>query len=119
MIEPQLVYYIASIIMTSGLFIMITSDNYLRKIIGLSIFQSSVLLFYIAFAKVKGGIPPIDKCSLTNDCSYIYANPLPHILMLTAIVVGFATFAVGLSLIYRIYNQFGSISENDILNSNE
>ena len=109
------VYCCAVIIITSGLFIMLTSDNYLRKIIGLSIFQSAVLIFYIALAKIKNGIPPIDRCIAdSNSCIYTYSNPLPHILMLTAIVVGFATFAVGLALIYRIYKQYNTISENEI-----
>ncbi|WPY01356.1 Cation:proton antiporter subunit C [Candidatus Trichorickettsia mobilis] len=110
------IYCCAVIIMTSGLFIMLASDNYLRKIIGLGIFQSAVLIFYIALAKIKNGIPPIDRCVAdSNSCLYTYSNPLAHILMLTAIVVGFATFAVGLALIYRIYQQYNTISENEIL----
>ena len=114
---PHLIYCCAVIIMASGLFIMLTSDNYLRKIIGLSVFQNAVLIFYIALAKISDGIPPIEKCMLhtTNSCAYIYSNPLPHILMLTAIVVGFATFSVGLALIYRIHKLYNTISESEIL----
>ncbi len=112
----HLIYYCASLVMVCGLFIMISSDNYLRKIIGLGIFQNSVLIFYIAFGKARGGVPPIDQCieKTIDNCQQIYSNPLPHILMLTAIVVGFSTFAVGLALIYRIYKQYGTISEHDI-----
>jgi multicomponent Na+:H+ antiporter subunit C len=80
-----------------------------RKIIGLGIFQSSVLIFYIALGKVDVGIPPIFK-----DGNHTYSSPLPHVLMLTAIVVGFATLSVGLALIYRIFKEFGTISESKI-----
>lgn len=95
---------------------MLTSDNYVRKIIGLGVFQSSVLIFYIALGKVDKGIVPINRCmgNITQKCEYIYSNPLPHVLMLTAIVVGFATLSVGLSLISRIYKQFGTILESKI-----
>jgi multicomponent Na+:H+ antiporter subunit C len=94
---------------------MLTADNYFGKIIGLTIFQNSVLIFYLAIGKVKGGIPPIDICSSDiNNCHILYTSPLPHVLMLTAIVVGFATLAVGLALILKIYQNFGSISEDEI-----
>lgn len=106
----NLVYFIAVAVLTAGLFIMLTSDNYIRKIIGLGVFQSSVLIFYIALGKVKGGVPPILKSG-----NYIYTSPLPHVLMLTAIVVGFATLAVGLALIYRIHKQFDTIAESKII----
>lgn len=110
----NIVYIFASIILTSGLFIMITSDNYIRKILGLGIFQNSVLIFYIALAKIDTGIVPINICSQSTFCPHTYTSPLPHVLMLTAIVVGFATLAVGLALIYRIHNQFGTILESKI-----
>jgi multicomponent Na+:H+ antiporter subunit C len=105
----NLVYFLAIIIFTSGLFIMLTSSNYLRKIIGLGVLQGSVLIFYIAFGKVQGGAPPI-----LSDRIITYSNPLPHVLMLTAIVVGFATMSVGLALIYRIHKQFKTIDESEI-----
>lgn len=108
----NIIYFFALIIFVAGLFIMLTSDNYLRKIVGLGVFQSSVLIFYIALGKVEGGIPPVEQCVNCNNI--IYSNPLPHVLMLTAIVVGFATLSVGLALIYRIYQQFGTISESEI-----
>lgn len=110
----NLIYFFASLILTAGLFIMLTSDNYVRKIIGLGIFQSSVLVFYIAIGKVSNGIVPIDICSHESSCPHIFSSPLPHVLMLTAIVVGFATLSVGLALIYQMYNEFGSISETKI-----
>lgn len=112
----HIIYFFAIIILTSGLFIMLTSDNYVRKIIGLGVFQSSVLIFYIALAKVDKGIVPINHCieEINQKCNYIYSNPLPHVLMLTAIVVGFANLSVGFSLISRISKQFGTVSENMI-----
>lgn len=110
----NMIFLFAVFILTTGLFIMLTSDNYVRKIIGLSIFQSSVLVFYIALSKIDVGIVPIDICADLEVCPYKFTSPLPHVLMLTAIVVGFATLSVGLALIYQIQNEFGSISESDI-----
>ena len=107
---PNIIYFSSLIIMVLGLFMMLTSDNYLRKIIGLGVFQSSVLIFYVAFGKVIAGAPPI----LTSNVS-IYSSPLPAVLMLTAIVVGFATMSVGLALIYKIHKQFGTINESEII----
>lgn len=110
----NLIYFFAAFILVSGLFIMLTSDNYVRKIIGLGIFQSSVLVFYIALGKIDNGIVPIDICSKLDSCPHIFTSPLPHVLMLTAIVVGFATLSVGLALIYQMHNEFGSVSETKI-----
>ena len=105
----NIVYFFAGLVLITGLFIMLTSDNYLRKIIGLGVFQSSVLLFYIALGKVNGGVAPIDINLNAN-----FSSPLPHVLMLTAIVVGFATMSVGLALIYQIYKEYGTILESEI-----
>ena len=93
---------------------MLTSDNYVRKIIGLGIFQSSILIFYIALGKIENGIIPIDICNNINNCTYQFSSPLPHVLMLTAIVVGFATLSVGLALILAMHKEFGTILESEI-----
>ena len=93
-----------------GLFLVIGRKNFLKKIVGLTIFQTSVFLLYITFGKIKGGTPPI----LNNAIDTIYSNPLPHVLILTAIVVGVATTALGLSLVLRINSEYGSIEEDDI-----
>ena len=93
---------------------MLTSDNYVRKILGLSVFQSSVLIFYISLGKTKGGIVPIDICQNTLNCPHMYSSPIPHVLMLTAIVVGFATMSVGLALIYQIKREYGSVNASEI-----
>jgi len=105
----NIIYFLSLIIMALGLFIMLASDNYLRKIIGLGVFQGSVLIFYVAFGKVATGAPPILTSNAQN-----YSSPLPAVLMLTAIVVGFATMSVGLALIYKINKQFGTINESEI-----
>ena len=115
----NLIYFFAVIVLTSGLFIMLTSDNFIRKIIGLAVFQSSVLIFYIALGKAANGIVPIDLCQSSQGCDYIYSSPLPHVLMLTAIVVGFATMSVGLALIYQIRKEYGTILESEIDNIKE
>ena len=105
----KILYLLILIILTSGLFIMLTSNNYVRKMIGLSVMQSSVLIFYLVIGKVGGGFAPIHYDGATTP---LYSSPLPQVLMLTAIVVGFATLSLGLSLIYRIFQEFGTISEH-------
>ena len=96
------IYILAVIVLCTGLYIMIVDNNYIRRIIGLGIFQTACLIFFIALGKVNIGIIPFDKCNGTPYCAYAYSAALPHVLMLTAIVVGFATLGVGLALIYRI-----------------
>ena len=103
-------YWIVFILMMIGLFLVIGRKNLLKKIVGLTIFQTSVFLLYITFGKIKGGTPPI----LDNAVDTVYSNPLPHVLILTAIVVGVATTALGLSLVLRINSEYGSIEEDDI-----
>ena len=103
-------YWIVFLLMMIGLFLVIGRKNFLKKIVGLTIFQTSVFLLYITFGKIKGGTPPI----LNNAVDTIYSNPLPHVLILTAIVVGVATTALGLSLVLRINSEYGSIEEDKI-----
>ena len=104
-------YLIVILLMMMGLFIVISHENLVKKLVGLSIFQTSVFLFYITLGRVSGGTAPI----LTGAPDTVYSNPLPHVLILTAIVVGVATIALGLSLILRINEAFGSIEEDEIL----
>ena len=110
----HLIDLFAIVILNAGLFIMLTSDNYVRKIIGLGVFQSSVLIFYISLGKTKDGIVPIDICQPALNCPYIYSSPIPHVLMLTAIVVGFATLSVGLALIYQIKCEYTTVTASEI-----
>ncbi|CAA6820374.1 MAG: PH adaptation potassium efflux system protein C; sodium- potassium/hydrogen antiporter subunit C [uncultured Sulfurovum sp.] len=102
-------YWIVVILMMMGLYIVIASSNLVKKLIGLSVFQVSVFILYITFGKVTEGSPPI-----ITDNTDVYSNPLPHVLILTAIVVGVATTSVGLALIVRIQEAYGSIDEDDI-----
>lgn len=102
-------YWIIIILMMIGFYIVIAQNNLVKKIVGLNIFQVSVFLFYITMAKVKGGTAPI----LLDGLS-VYSNPLPHVLILTAIVVGVATTALGLSFVVRIRDAFGTIEDDEI-----
>ena len=104
-------YIIVVILMMTGLFIVISRTNLVKKMVGLSIFQTSVFLFYISLGKIAEGTAPI----LTGDPASIYSNPLPHVLILTAIVVGVVTTALGLALVLRINEAFGSIEEDDVI----
>lgn len=105
------------VIMMAGFYIMIARNNLVKKILGLSIFQTGIFYFYVALGKIDGATAPIyiesDAANMIND-NIIYSNPLPHVLILTAIVVSVATMAVGLALIVRIYEKYGSIEEDDI-----
>lgn len=102
-------YWIVVVLMMVGFYIVIAHGNLIKKIVGLSIFQTSVFIFYISMAKVDGGTAPI----LAEGVS-LYSNPLPHVLILTAIVVGISTTAVGLALAVRIKEAYGSIEEEEI-----
>ena len=103
-------YFVAVFLMVAGLFIVIARSNLIKKLIGLSIFQTSVYILYIAPGKLIGGTAPILSPNYT-----VYSNPLPHVLILTAIVVGVATLALGLALAVRIREAYGSIEEDEIL----
>jgi multicomponent Na+:H+ antiporter subunit C len=103
-------YFITVFLMIAGLFILIARGNLIKKLVGLGIFQTSVYLLYIAPGKLVGGTAPI-----LSDAFTVYSNPLPHVLILTAIVVGVATLALGLALVVRIREAYDSIEEDEIL----
>lgn len=111
MILGLLNYWVVVVLMMIGLYIVIAHGNLVKKIVGLTIFQTSVFILYISMAKIEGGTAPI----LAEEASQ-YSNPLPHVLILTAIVVGIATTALGLALAVRIKEAYGSIEEEDIQN---
>lgn len=98
------IYIIATIILSLGFYMILSSRDYVRKVIGLAIFQNSILIFYIALGKVRSGIVPVEVYS----SEVIYTSPIPHVLMLTAIVVGFSTLAVALALACVIKREFGT-----------
>ena len=103
-------YFVTIFLMIAGLFIVIARGNLIKKLVGLGIFQTSVYLLYVAPGKVVGGTAPIISEAFT-----VYSNPLPHVLILTAIVVGVATLALGLALVVRIREAYDTIEEDEIL----
>jgi len=143
-------YSIVIVLMMTGLYVVFSSRNLIKKLVGLSVFQTSVFLLYITIGKVAGGQPPILvedhgggdyggdgkdhhaeiasnlfagggndlAVSAAGSTHYstdiLYSNPLPHVLILTAIVVGVATLAIGLALVVRIREVYGSIEEDEI-----
>jgi multicomponent Na+:H+ antiporter subunit C len=107
-------YWLIVVLMMIGLYVVISRGNLVKKIVGLNVFQTSVFLLYISLAKVTGGTAPI----LTGQPE-VFSNPLPHVLILTAIVVGIATTALGLALVVRIRETYGTIEEDEILAAEE
>lgn len=125
-------YIVVAILMMAGLFVVFSSSNLIKRMVGLAIFQTSTGLFYISLAKVSGGTAPIvveanspEARALASrlDPAYVaqygvdgvvYSNPLPHVLILTAIVVGVATLAVGLAIAVRVREAFGSVEAEQI-----
>lgn len=140
-------YGVVIILMMTGLYVVFGSDNMIKKLVGLSVFQTSVFLLYITMGKVAGGIPPIIEglhggdhggdpdhgsaaatdhgadaahavsetlAQAPHGAEILYSNPLPHVLILTAIVVGVATLSVGLALVVRIREVYGTIEEAEI-----
>ncbi len=102
-------YWIVVVLMMLGFYIVIARGNLIKKIIGLNIFQTSVFVLYISMGKVDGGTAPILDARFQ-----IYSNPLPHVLILTAIVVGVATTALGLALAVRIREAYGTVEEDEL-----
>jgi multicomponent Na+:H+ antiporter subunit C len=102
-------YWIAILLMMAGFYMVIAQGNLIKKIVGLNVFQVSVFVLYISMGKIKGGTAPILDPAFT-----LYTNPLPSVLILTAIVVGVATTALALALIVRIRDAYGTIEEDEI-----
>ena len=146
-ISTKFNYWIYVIIMMIGLYAMISKNNLVKKLIGMSIFQTAIILFYVSIGVKEGATIPIlyhDQVHPSHTDSHHgadtghgtdhhpsheeivenliiepddFGNPLPHVLMLTAIVVGVATLGVGLALTQKVYRDFGSIEESEILES--
>ncbi len=110
-------YWLFTIMMMTGFYIVVAKGNLVKKIVGLNIFQSSVFMFYISIGKVTGGTAPIFPVDMRIDPETVYTNPLPHVLILTAIVVGIATTSLGLALIVRIRESYDTIEEDEILSA--
>lgn len=107
-------YWFVILLMMIGFYIVIAQGNLVKKVVGINVFQVSVFLFYISMSTVEGGSAPILAAGINS-----YSNPLPHVLILTAIVVGVATTALGFALIVRIREAYGTIEEDEIEDQEE
>ncbi len=114
-INGHLNYWLFTVLMMIGLYIVVARGNLVKKIVGLNMFQTAVFMFYISLGKVTGGTAPILPVHGGDHGDIIYSNPLPHVLILTAIVVGIATTSLGLALIVRIREEFHTIEEDELL----
>ena len=102
-------YLVVVFLMMAGFYVVISQGNLIKKLVGLGLFQGSVFILYITMGNLAGGRAPI-----VAEGANAYSSPLPHVLILTAIVVGVATTAVGLALAVRIHEAYGSVEEDDI-----
>ncbi|GAB6144329.1 cation:proton antiporter subunit C [Desulfocicer niacini] len=124
-------YVVYIILMMVGLYAMIVKNNLIKKIVGMSIFQTAIILFYVSIGCKRGASIPIlehhaSPETATHGAEKVvahamdavnashYINPLPHVLMLTAIVVGVATLGVALALAIKVYNTYGTVEEDEI-----
>ena len=107
-------YWVVVFLMMTGFYVVMSTSNLVKKMVGLTLFQTSVFILYITMGKVSGGTAPILVAPGTA-----YSNPLPHVLILTAIVVGIATTAVGMALIIRIKEAYGTIEDDEILTADQ
>jgi multicomponent Na+:H+ antiporter subunit C len=108
-------YWVFAILLMIGFYAVIARGNLIKKLLGLSIFQSAVFLMYITMNKVEGGTAPIIQPEAVDP---LYSNPLPQVLILTAIVVGVSTTALGLAIVVRIKDVYGTIEEHEIFEEN-
>jgi multicomponent Na+:H+ antiporter subunit C len=102
-------YWIVVFLMMAGFYVVISQGNLVKKLVGLGLFQASVFILFITMGNLSGGRAPI-----VTEGVFVYSSPLPHVLILTAIVVGVATTAVGLALVVRIQEAYGSVEEDEI-----
>lgn len=102
-------YWIFILLMMIGLYTIIASPNLVKKIIGLSVFQTAIFLFFISLSKVAEGTIPV-----TVPPAEVYSNPLPHALVLTAIVVSVSTMAVALAILMSIKQAYGTVEEDEV-----
>ncbi|MCR9260732.1 MAG: cation:proton antiporter subunit C [Pseudomonadaceae bacterium] len=104
-------YWVFVVLLMIGLYAVIAKPNLMKKLLGLSIFQAAVFLLYITMDKVDGGTAPIIQPGAVDQ---LYSNPLPQVLILTAIVVGISTIALGLAVVVRIFEAYGTIEDDEI-----
>jgi len=108
-------YWIISLLLLVGLYGMLAKRNLVKKLVGMNIFQTSIILFYIAVASKRNATVPVIDATLGSADPAHYINPLPHTLMLTAIVVSVATTGVGFALLISIFRRYGTLDEDTLL----
>lgn len=113
MLANKGIYFLTLLLLSLGLYGIIVCRNYMKKLICMNIMQVAVIFFFLCFAQKNGGTIPVAMDEVVSAAQYI--NPLPHGLMLTAIVVSLGTTGVGLALLTRIREKYGSIEEEDII----
>jgi len=104
-------YWVFAVLLMIGFYAVTAKLNLIKKLIGLSLFQAAVFLLYITMGKVEGGTTPIFTDGAVDQ---LYSNPLPQVLILTAIVVGISTLALGLGIVVRIQEEYDTIEEHEI-----
>ncbi|HPQ96228.1 MAG TPA: cation:proton antiporter subunit C, partial [Thiolinea sp.] len=106
-------YWVVIFLMMAGFYVVIAHDNMIKKLVGLNLFQTSVFMLYISMGNVLDGTVPIVVENAAEPV--LYSNPLPHVLILTAIVVSVATTALGLALVVRIHEAYGTVEEDEVI----
>ncbi len=106
-------YATVFVLLAIGLYMMIANQNLVKKVIGMNLFQTAVFLFFVAAAYVEGGASPVVPTE-ADPGGLAIASPLPHVIVLTAIVVGISLTAVGLALVVRIYSEYGTMREDTL-----
>lgn len=114
MVQTHFSYWMCFLLLAIGLYGILMKKNLMKKVIGLTIFQASIILLFIILAYKDGATVPIYNEKVYGAEPSAYINPLPHVLMLTAIVVGVATVGVALALLIRVYESFGTIDESEL-----
>ena len=104
-------YWVFAVLLMAGMYAVMSRANLIKKLIGMSLFQAAVFLLYISMDKVEGGTAPILRDGVAQQ---VYSNPVPQVLILTAIVVGIATLALGLSIVVRISEEYGTVEEDEL-----
>lgn len=113
LLASRYAYVLVFVLLAIGLYMVIANDNLVKKVIGINLFQTAIFLFFIATAYVEGGRAPVVPAT-ENPGELGFASPLPHVIVLTAIVVGVSLTAVGLALVVRIYNEYGTLQESTL-----
>lgn len=113
-VDDYAAYWMCFLVLTIGLYGMLVKRNYLKKVIGMTIFQAAIILFFIIAGYKEEGTVPVIDAAISTDNVDAYINPLPHTLMLTAIVVGVATVGVAFALLIRVYQGFGTLDEDEL-----